>query len=128
VFLYSSDGFKKPVPFQADIVVSVDDVMAQKVTAIHEMPSQAYEGGAGGSAESQSSKPPASDEAGRKAWLRQHWERRQGGEANRFRADLVQWYGPEKGAQVKFAEAFEICEYGRKPTPAEIKVLFPFFP
>jgi len=29
---------------------------------------------------------------------------------------------------VKFAEAFEICEYGRQPTAAEIKVLFPFFP
>jgi len=39
VFLYSSDGFKKPYPFQADIVVSVDDVFDLKLTAIHEMPS-----------------------------------------------------------------------------------------
>jgi len=29
---------------------------------------------------------------------------------------------------VKFAEAFEICEYGRQPTVEEITVLFPFFP
>jgi hypothetical protein len=29
---------------------------------------------------------------------------------------------------VKFAEAFEICEYGRQPKAEEIKVLFPFFP
>ena len=68
------------------------------------------------------------DEAGRKAWLRERWVRWQGGEANRFRDSLIKWYGPEKGAAVKFAEAFEICEYGRQPKPEEIKVLFPFFP
>ena len=72
--------------------------------------------------------PPATDEAARKAWLRERWVRRQGGEANRFRDSLIKWYGPEKGAAVKFAEAFEICEYGRQPKPEEIKVLFPFFP
>ncbi len=128
VFLYSSDGFKKPYPFQADIVVSVDDVFDLKLTAIHEMPSQHYEGGANGSEEHVKSVPPASDEAGRKAWLRDRWTKRQGGEADRHRDVLVKWYGPEQGAAVKFAEAFEICEYGRQPTAAEIKVLFPFFP
>jgi len=128
LFLYSSDGFKKPYPFQADIVVSVDDVFDQKLTAIHEMPSQHYEGGADGSEEHVAKVPPASDEAGRKAWLRERWTKHQGGEANRFRDTLIKWYGAEKGAAVKFAEAFEICEYGRQPKPEEIKVLFPFFP
>jgi hypothetical protein len=28
---------------------------------------------------------------------------------------------------VKHAEAFEICEYGRRPDKAELKRLFPFF-
>ncbi len=128
LFLYSSDGFQKPYPFKADIAVSVDDVFDQKLAAIHEMPSQHYEGGANGSEEYEKGVPPASDEAGRKAWLREKWEKRQGGEADRFREALIKWYGPEKGAAVKFAEAFEICEYGRQPSPAEIKVLFPFFP
>ncbi len=128
VFLYSSDRFEKPYPFKADIAVSVDDVFDQKLTAIHEMPSQHYEGGADGSEEHVKKVPPASDEAGRKAWLRQRWESRQSGEANRFRQALVKWYGPENGAAVKFAEAFEICEYGRQPSREEIKKLFPFFP
>ena len=128
VFLYSSDGFKKPYPFTADIAVSVDDVFDLKLTAIHEMPSQHYEGGATGSAEHVAEVPPAKDEAGRKAWLRDRWVKRQGGEANRFRETLVKWYGAEAGGAVKYAEAFEICEYGRQPTEAEIKVLFPFFP
>ena len=128
LFLYSSDGFKKPYPFQADIVVAVDDVFDQKLTAIHEMPSQHYEGGANGSEEYVAKVPPATDEAGRKAWLRERWTRRQSGEADRYREVLIKWYGPEKAAAVKFAEAFEICEYGRQPSKDEIKVLFPFFP
>ena len=39
----------------------------------------------------------------------------------------MRWYGEERGQAVKYAEAFEICEYGRRPTPDEIKQLFPFF-
>ena len=127
LFLYSSDGFQKPYPFKPDIAVSVDDVFDQKLTAIHEMPSQHYEGGANGSEEHVKSVPPASDEPGRKNWLRQRWERRQGGEADRFRETLIKRYGQEKGTAVKFAEAFEICEYGRQPSEAEIRILFPFF-
>ena len=128
LFLYSSDGFKKPVPFHADIAVSVDDVFDQKVRALHEMPSQHYEGGAIGNEEHVRAVPPATDDAGRRAWLRQKWALRQGGEADRFRETLLKWYGPEKGAAVQFAEAFEICEYGRQPSPEEIRQLFPFFP
>jgi LmbE family N-acetylglucosaminyl deacetylase len=128
LFLYSSDGFKKPYPFQADIVVGVDDVFEQKLKAINEMPSQHYEGGATGSEEYVAKVPPATDDAGRKAWLRERWTNRQSGEADRYRGVLIKWYGPEKAAAVKFAEAFEICEYGRQPNKDEIKVLFPFFP
>lgn len=128
LFLYSSDGFKKPYPFQGDIVVDVDDVFDQKLTAIHELTSQHYEGGANGSEEYMKQVPPASDEAGRKAWLRERWTGRQSDLANRFRKTLLKEYGPEKGAAVKFAEAFEICEYGRQPSAEEIKKLFPFDP
>ena len=127
VFLYSSDAFQKPYPFEADIAVAIDDVFDQKVEAVHELESQVYEGGASGSEEFVRSAPPASDEAGRKAWLKERWMERQGREATRFRAALTQWYGEERGKAVKYAEAFEICEYGRKPTVEEIKKLFPFF-
>ncbi len=128
LFLYSSDGFQRPYPFKPDVAVSVDDVFEQKLTAIHQMPSQHYEGGANGSEEYVAKVPPASDEAGRKDWLRARWTKRQSDEANRSRDSLLKWYGPLKGASIKFAEAFEICEYGRQPTPEELRVLFPFFP
>jgi LmbE family N-acetylglucosaminyl deacetylase len=127
VFLYSSDRFQKPYPFRADIAVSLDDVIDQKLQAIHELESQVYEGGASGSDEFVAKVPPASDVAGRKAWLRARWEERQGSEANRYRDALIQWYGPDRGKAVKYAEAFEICEYGRQPSREEIRQLFPFF-
>jgi hypothetical protein len=36
-------------------------------------------------------------------------------------------YGPE-ARRIQHAEAFEITEYGRKPSEEEIRKLFPFFP
>jgi LmbE family N-acetylglucosaminyl deacetylase len=97
VFLYSSDGFQKPYPFKPDIAVSLDDVIDQKFAAIHLMPSQVYDNGASGSEEFVKEVPPASDDAGRKLWLRKRWEARQASEAERSRAALVQWYGSEQG-------------------------------
>lgn len=126
LFLYSSDGFLKPYPFRADIAVSVDSVFDQKVAAVHELESQVYEGGASGSEEFVRDVPPASAPDARKKWLRGRWEARQTAEANRAREALIKWYGREKGQAVRFAEAFEICEYGRKPNDAELKSLFPF--
>jgi len=127
VFLYSSDRFEKPYPFRADIAVAVDDVFDQKVDAIHELESQVYEGGASGSMEFVRGVPPASQPELRKAWLRESWETRQRGEADRHRNALNKWYGPERGQSIKFAEAFEICEYGQQPSEAELRQLFPFF-
>lgn len=127
VFLFSSDRFQKPYPFEADIAVSIDDVFEQKLDAIHELTSQIYEGGASGSEEYVRRIPPASDDAGRRAWLKDLWTQRQSAEATRARAALAQWYGEERGKAVKYAEVFEICEYGRQPSPDEIRKLFPFF-
>jgi LmbE family N-acetylglucosaminyl deacetylase len=128
VFLYSSDGFQKPYPFTPDIAVSVDDSFDQKLEGLHELTSQAYEGGASGSAEHVAKNvPPASDEVARRAWLKRRWGARQGSEAEKYRDLLVKLYGEEKGKAVKYAETFEVCEYGRRPSAVEIKTLFPFF-
>jgi len=127
VFLYSSDRFVKPYRFQPDVVVDISDVIDQKLDAIHELESQLYEGGANGSEELMRSVPPASEAAARKKWLRSHgWGTRDAAEAKRFRLQLEERYGPEKGKAVTHAEAFEICEYGRQPTKDELKALFPF--
>lgn len=128
VFLYSSDGFQKPYPFTPDIAVSVDDSFDQKLDGLHELTSQAYEGGASGSAEYVAKDvPPAADEVARRAWLKRRWGARQSSEAEKYRDLLVKLYGEEKGRAVKYAETFEVCEYGRRPSAAEIKQLFPFY-
>lgn len=127
VFMFSSDGFQRPYPFIADVAVAIDDAFDQKLDGIHELESQHYEGGANGSEEQMRKVPPASDVKGRKAWLRELWQDRQGREATKFRDALVKWYGAERGEKVKYAEAFEVCEYGRRPTPDDLRKLFPFF-
>jgi LmbE family N-acetylglucosaminyl deacetylase len=127
VFLFSSDRFQKPYPFEADIAVSLDDVIEQKTLAVSALASQVFEGGANGSQEFVDSIPPASNPDGRLDWIRQRWSQRQANEADTHRKALIRWYGEERGKAVKYAEAFEICEYGRRPTPDEIKQLFPFF-
>lgn len=127
VFLYSSDGFQKPYPFVPDVAVSVDDVFETKLEAIHELTSQAYEGGANGSEEYVRGIPPESNPVARKAWLKENWSRRQSAEANKYRELLVRMYGEEVGRAVKHAETFELCEYGSRPNRDELKRLFPFF-
>jgi LmbE family N-acetylglucosaminyl deacetylase len=127
VFLYSSDGFLKPYAFRPDVVVSVDSVFEQKLDAIHELTSQVYEGGASGNEEFVRAIPPASDDKGRRAWLKEKWAERQSKDAEKNRDLLIKLYGEERGKKVKYAEAFELCEYGRRPSAEELKKLFPFF-
>jgi hypothetical protein len=103
-------------------------VFEQKIDALMALESQTFEGGANGTAESTNAAPPASKPELRREWLKERWVKRSKNEADRFRDSLQKWYGAEKGKAVLYAEAFEICEYGRQPTPEEIRKLFPFLP
>jgi LmbE family N-acetylglucosaminyl deacetylase len=125
VFLYYSDRFEKPNPFQADIIVSIDQVINKKLDALMVMDSQFYEGGALGSRELISTDPAKQQE--RRNQLRKGFADRDRAIANRFRKSLEEWYGPGRAGAVQHAEAFEICEYGRRPDKTEIRRLFPFF-
>jgi len=62
------------------------------------------------------------DAVERKAWLKRQRTRPPNAAT---RGALVKWYGSQKGAQVQYYEAFEICEYGAQPTDARIRELFP---
>ena len=126
VFMYFPDRFTRPYPFQADIAISIDDVFDEKVHALDALESQVYEGGANGSAQTLIQRK-AHDPVARKEILKASWTGRNGRIADRFRESLVKWYGSEKGKAVKTAEAFEVCEYGRRPSETELKTLFPFF-
>ena len=128
LFLYASDNFQKPYRFKADIVVAIDDVIETKFDALHELESQVYEGGALGSEEQQFRLVPKGA-AARKKWFREqhYWAKRDADVADKYRAELETYYGSERGKKAKYAEAFEVCEYGRRVSAAEIKKLFPFY-
>lgn len=124
VFMYYPDRFQKPNPFKPDVVVATDSVIEKRLDALDAMPSQFYEGGANGN-ESLVPTDPEKKKARAKA-VRDNFTNRYASQANRFRKELIDWYGEEKGKAVKYAEAFEICEYGKQPNKAELARLFPF--
>jgi LmbE family N-acetylglucosaminyl deacetylase len=126
VFLFSADSFQRPDPFRADVVVAIDDVVERKVDALVKIESQFIEGGALGSAD-RAPKNEADREAKRQA-VREAFKRRFANTADRYRDKLIELYGQDRGKQVKYAEAFMICEYGRQPSKDELRQLFPFFP
>src|SRR3989449_5736529 len=125
VFLYYPDSFQKPNPFQPEIAVSIDTVVQKKLDALGVIVSQFYEGGANGSADLLPADPQKQKE--RHQQVRDGFARRNQSTADRFRAKLEEWYGKDRAGKIKYAEAFEICEYGRRPDKAELAKLFPFF-
>ena len=63
----------------------------------------------------------------RQRQVRSGFERRNQDQAQRFKAKLAEFYGQDKAGSIRYAEGFEICEYGRRPNTEELKKLFPFF-
>jgi LmbE family N-acetylglucosaminyl deacetylase len=119
LFLYTEDGFQKPTPFQPDIAVDITEVFDQKIYAMAAHESQFFEWLPWTSGKLD--QVPKS-EADRLKWLAK-W--RNPGVNDRTRESLIKWYGKEKADKAKYAEGFEICEYGRRPSDEEIRELFP---
>ena len=113
VFLYYPDALPEAQPVRSRTSSSRSTpVIDKKLDALDALESQFYEGGANGTRGR-----PRDPQARRR--LRQvradvHAGRNLG-VADSFRASLEQWYGRRRGEGAG-AEAFEICEYGRRPT------------
>ncbi|MDP3434772.1 MAG: PIG-L family deacetylase [Bacteroidota bacterium] len=118
VFLYTEDRFQQPNPFRPDIVVDISEVFEQKIYALAAHESQFFEWLPWTSG--QLANVPET-EPDRLKWLA---DKRKGSLSKEVRAGLIKWYG-ENGNQAKYAEAFEICEYGSYPNEAEIRRIFP---
>ena len=120
VFVYFQDRFQKPSPFRPDISVDITSVYDQKVHALDAHVSQVYEWlpWIGHYAD----QVPATDTAARKKWLHAHSVVPI---IPAVKTSLEKWYGKEAADNVKYAEAFEICEYGAQPNEEEQKRLFP---
>jgi LmbE family N-acetylglucosaminyl deacetylase len=123
LFLYSADNFQKPNPFHADIAVAIDDVIEPTLDALLVMESQIHEGGANGYEGLFPQTEPGRQQ--RRDQVRKELAGRYAGYANTYREALIRNYGEERGRQVKYAQAFEICEYGRRVNADDLKSIFP---
>ncbi len=86
------------------------------------MESQFVERGVSGSEEAMPKTEAELQEA--KKRLHDRWKRGSERTANRYREKLIELYGKEKAEKIRHAEAFEICEYGRRPRIDDLKKLF----
>jgi LmbE family N-acetylglucosaminyl deacetylase len=120
--LYLSDGFQKPNPFHPDFVVAIDPVMEKKLSAIICHESQMFEWIPWNIGMEEKDVPKS--RAGRRKFVAERFGERSAAEANRFRPQLVARYGEKIGNAVRYAEAFERCEYGGRLTPEMEKKLF----
>ena len=126
-FFYYEDRFQKPTRFAPDVVVGIDDVIEKKLAVTEILHSQFFEGGAIGGPHLVPDMADPAAVAGRRKEVRAGFERRFAATAGRFGLQLAELYGADRGRGFKYAEAFELCEYGRQPTRDELKTLFPFF-
>ncbi|MDX2036228.1 MAG: PIG-L family deacetylase [Isosphaeraceae bacterium] len=124
VFMYSEDSFRKPNPFEADVVVPIDPVLDRKIACFDALESQFYEWNPWlfGYLDT-----VPQGKAARLEWTGKRVLARYGPTADRFRGKLVELLGEERGKAVKAAEAFELCEYGTQPSKDELLKMFPFF-
>ena len=120
VFLYFQDGFQRPNPFRPDVAVAIDDVLDRKIRALDAHTSQMYEWlpWVAGNLEE-----VPKDPAARVEWLRKS---RSGGPLSEAVKEAVRKRYGAKADAVRNVEAFELCEYGRRPAEDELSRLFPF--
>ena len=135
VIVYNEDGFKYP-PFTPNYVVDIGDVVDTKLYIAHLNVSQVYEWLPYNNGET-----VPDGEAERFEWLKgmdinedttdeeiaaakRGYLVSYAKTAARFREELINKYGRERGAKVRFAEAFELCEYGSQPSAEFEAVLF----
>jgi LmbE family N-acetylglucosaminyl deacetylase len=125
VVVYFHDHFQRPYPFHADVAVSIDDVIDTKIDMMHCHTSQMYEWLPYNTGILDEVPTGVND---RRDWLAAQRKPHSLQVACETRSVLERLYGTSKGEAVKYAEAFEACEYGKRLTPELIGRLFPFFP
>ena len=126
LFLYLRDGFGKPTVLEPDVVVSIDDVIEQKLEAISVIDSQFVEGGCCVGKDRQRIPKNKEELMAARKEVKERFRRRFAGNAKKYRERLIEVYGEEKGKKVQYAEIFELCEYGRRPSADELKEMFAF--
>ena len=137
VIVYNEDAFKNP-PFIPTYLVDMNDEIDTKLQIAHMNESQVYEWLPYNKGET-----VPEGESERFEWLKgleiteattdeeimsakRGYSVRFAKTAARFRNELIEKYGEERGNRVRYAEAFELCEYGTQPSKEFEEILFGF--
>lgn len=125
VIAYLSDHFQKPAPFAPTVVIDVEPVLERIIDQLECHVSQFHEWLPWTMCQEHAI---PTDAAGLREYTRQFYCGFNGPLADRYRDLVVQTYGAERGARIRYIEAFEPCEYGSPLTEANKKTLFPMLP
>jgi len=118
IFFYVEDTFRLPDPFMPDIAVDIEPVWDRKIEGMDAHASQFYEWLPWVSGGESAERVPASP-AERRSWLARQYSRPL---TTCVVALLQRRYGSR---EITHAEAFQVCEYGRRPSPEELDEIFP---
>lgn len=122
VFMYYSDAFLDPKPFEPTVVVGIDDAADKKWTCVSAMPSQF---GDKDSWQGRTLPNVPQGDRERRAYLLELVKKRNVAVADQYRQQLIALYGKERGQAIKYAEAFQLGQYGRQAPLDELKRMFP---
>ena len=137
VIMYYADNFNNP-PFRADVVIGTDEEIDIKLHIADLNKSQVYEWLPFNDNES-----VPEGEKERREWLKgmditadttdeevmlaeRGYAVRFAKVAAKYRKELIERYGVEKGSKIRYAEAFEVSEYGSPLSVELAEKLFPF--
>ena len=122
VFMYFPDHIRKPCPFVPDVIVDATSMMEKKIQSLDTIDSQMYEWLPW--IDRVLDKVPK-DRSKRIEFLKNFWNKHFHSSAEEFPALLKERYGAQQAAKARYAEAFELCEYGSQPSREELWEMFP---
>ncbi len=121
IFLYMRDYYSKTFPHKPDLVIPIDQTIAEKLLSFDAHASQFYEFAP--YQRGMLDKVPQNDEQ-KTAYLHKYW-----GEFSHISAEmrewLINWFGEEKGMSFTYGEEFEVAPFSRRPLKEELLKLFP---
>jgi N-acetylglucosamine malate deacetylase 1 len=122
VILYYSDSVEQPLPFEPTVVVPIDRTADRKWACLSAM--RSMYGDADSWQASTRTDVPQGDQQ-RLSFLVGLVRQRAAAVADLYRARMVELWGPDRAGQVRYAEAFELSQYGAQPTVEQLEQLFP---
>lgn len=120
---YMPDRFTRPAPLAGDVVIDVGRVLDAIVDMLACHESQVFEWLP---FNQQILDQVPTDPTARRAWLAAWYAPHLRPAAERYRRELIAAYGPVRGSEVEWCEAFEISEYGSPLDAAARERLFGF--